>query len=330
MACGYEPQKDSDAVTSDYSNTQLSDDSSLEKGQLTLSMTPISFAEATGENSKMKEVEPCPFVSDESIKASVRSDFEIIRREVSNTLCRWSYNAGFSIIVTIEETATAKPISERKYNLDVNPMLLPQDDPGSNAFVLSDTAWDKPLPYAFTFEKDNKLIFIRYTGFKTNPEIMRPVADEIAQRMLNAPIIEHQLREEVLTFKACDVWTDQDIKIAFDTKNNASIAPGANGRSTCSWTLYEDGVSSKRTVAFKLQKVSPGTKAEYEYDSYKPISSNGETYYLRKSESTSGLYVHLVSPVANGYFSVTVSDSEGEPTNIAMKLLKNLQDRIVK
>jgi hypothetical protein len=325
-ACGSE-QSDSSNV--DSSDSQSFSGSSSKSLPPALTNTPISFSEALGETSKIIEVEPCPFISDETIKASVRTEFEIIRRAVSNTQCRWSYNAGFAIEVTIEDILTAKPVSERGYNIDVATVKEPQDGPGTNALVLNDTAWDKPIPFAYSFEKDEKLVFIRYTGFKTNPEIMRPAANEVAARMSNAPIVDAQNRHATQPFKACDVWADQDIKLAFGAGEAAVIAPGANGLSTCAWTLYEDGASSKRTVSYKIQKSEPGKKAEYEYDSYAQYSAHGETHYLRKDESDFGVFVHVITPRPQGFVWVTVSDSENDPSTVAKALHKNLLDRMI-
>jgi len=325
-ACGSDKSEPSSAVSSD---NQPSSGSISKPGKPTLTNTPISFAAATGETSEMIEVQPCPFVSDETIKASVQTDFEIIRREVSNTRCRWSYNAGFIIQVTIEDLLTAKPVSERRYNIDADTISEPQDGPGTNSYVLNDTAWDKPIPFAYSFEKDGKLVFLHYTGFKTNAEIMRTAANEIAARMSNAPIIETQRRHAKQPFKACEVWTDQDIKMMFSAGDMATVAPGASGMSTCAWTLYEDGVSSKRTVSYKVVKPKPGEKAEYEYDSYKPYSANGETHYLRKADSNFGMYIHIITPRPQGLVWVIVSDSENDPTSVAKMFHKNLLDRMV-
>ena len=293
-----------------------------------LSSTPVSFADATGENSEMIEVGPCPFVSDETIKASVRTSFEITRQEVSNTNCRWAYNAGFVIEVTIEDLANAKPLSERRYNMDVDPVLAPQDGPGVNAAVLNDTAWDKPVPYAYSFEKDGKLVFMRYTGFKTDSAIMRPAANEIAQRMGTAPDIERQNRELLVPFEACSVWTDSDIRTVFGAGDTSTVATGARGPSTCSWNIREDGISGERTAAFNIYKTESGKKQEYEYDSYKSFSENGETHYLRKSPSEFGTFIHIVTPRPEGIVHVTISDPNGDPTDVAKVFQANLLSRI--
>ncbi len=328
-ACGSDKSDASSAVNADSNDSQSSSSSISKSEKSVLTNTPISLADATGETSEMIEVGLCPFVSDETIKASIQTNFEIIRREVSNTECRWSYNAGFSIQVTIEDLLAAKPVSERRYNIDVNAVSEPQDGPGTNSLVLNDTAWDRPIPFAYSFEKDGKLVFLHYIGFKTNAEIMRPAANEIATRMSNAPVIETQRRHATQPFKACEVWTDQDIKTVFGAGDTATIAPGAKGISTCAWTLYEDGVSSKRTVSYKVLKPEPGKKAEYEYDSYKPYSANGETHYLRKADSNFGMYVHVITPRPEGLVWVTVSDSENDPTTVAKILHKNLLDRMI-
>lgn len=294
-----------------------------------LTTTPISFADALGETSVMIDVPPCPFASDAVIKASVRSSFDMIRKEVSNTQCRWSYNAGFAVKVTIEDLLAAKPISERRYNIGVDTTLEAQDGPGTNAQVLNDTAFDKPIPFAYSFEKDGKLVFMHYTGYKTNAEIMRPAANQIAARMSTAPAIEPQRRRATEPFKACEVWTDQDIRAALGLDVAVPIAPGASSMSSCSWKAYVDGAAHPKTVSFNIFKTTPGEKAEYEYDSYAPYSENGETHYLRESASDFGRYVHLITPRPEGAVWVTVSDTDSDPTAAAKTLQGNLLGRMV-
>lgn len=303
--------------------------SSPKSGASALTTTPISFADATGETSELMEVGPCPFVSDEIIKASVRSTFEIKRMQVSNTECRWAYNAGFSISVTIENLSTARPVSERQYNIGVDTTSSPQDGPGQNAFVLNDTAWDRPIPFAYSFEKDAKLVFMAYTGFKTNAETMRPAADEIAARMSSAPSIEPQQRHVTEPFKPCETWTEQDLKTVFGAGDSTTIGPGASTMHTCKWTLLEDGVSGQRTAALNIYKPKPGEKAEYEYDSYQPYVENGEKHYLRRSDSEFGMYVHVITPRPEGHVYVTVSDPNADPTSTAKSLQNNLLSRMV-
>ncbi|PHR61910.1 MAG: hypothetical protein COA43_01695 [Robiginitomaculum sp.] len=328
-ACGDE-QSDQSADTSNLSvNSPVTALLDRKSRGSALTNTPISFADATGETSKMIEVGPCPFVSDETIKASVRTTFEITRREVSNTECRWAYNAGFVINVTIEDIVTAKPVSERRYNIGVDTVSTPQDGPGTHAAMINDTAWGKLMPFAYSFEKDGKLVFIRYTGFKTGADIMRPAANEIAARMSTAPTIRHQRRHKTEPFKACDVWSEHDLKTVFGASETAVVAPGARSMSTCSWKIYEDGVSGQRTAAFNFYKREAGKKQEHEYDSYKPYSADGETHYLRKSNSSFGTYIHIITPRPEGLVHVTVSDPEKDPSAIAKVLQKNLLSRMV-
>lgn len=293
-----------------------------------LTNTPISFADATGETATMIEIDPCPFVSDETIIATVRTDFEITRREVSNTACRWSYNAGFTVDITLEDVTSATPVSERRLNIGVDPVLVPQDGPGTNATVLNDTAWDTPLPYAYSFEQGSKLVFMQYLGFKTNALIMRPAADEIARRMDTVADIQHQRREQSVPFEACEIWTQDDLKTAFNVGDQVSVVPGARGSSTCTWNMFEDDVSGQRTVTFNIYKPQLGEKQEYEYDSYVPYSADGETHYLREALSDFGMHIHIVTPRPEGLVYITVSDPNQDPTFAAKTLQQNLLSRM--
>lgn len=321
-ACGPEKSKMTEGNKGDQTLKSKS-------GNLPLTSTPISFADATGETSVMREVGPCPFISDKTIKASVRSTFNLTRQDVSDTECRWAYNAGFAITVTIEDLLAARPVSERQYNIGVDTISEPQDGPGYNALILNDTAWDKPIPFAYSFEKDGKLVFMSYTGFKTDVGNMRLAANEIAAHMSSAPSIEPQRRHASEPYKACPTWTEQDLKTVFGAGDTATIAPGASSMSSCSWKIYEDGVLGQRTAALKIYKTKPGQKAEYEHDSYRPYSENGETHYLRKSDSDFGLYIHVITPRPEGLVYVTVSDPEKDPTSVAKRLQNNILSRMV-
>ncbi|MDO6592113.1 MULTISPECIES: hypothetical protein [Rhodobacterales] len=293
-----------------------------------LTSTPISFADATGQTATMNEIAACPFVSDETIIASVQTDFEITRQEVSNTICQWAYNAGFTITVSVEDLAGARPVSERQLNTGHDPILIPQDGPGTNATVLNDTAWDTQLPFAYSFEQVGKLVFIQYFGFKTDAILMRPAADEIARRMGAAVDIEPQARALSVPFEACGVWTDDDIRSAFNAGDQATVAPGARGISTCTWTMFEDGVLGQRTVTYNIYVPQADEKQEYEYDSYVPYATDGETHYLREASSDFGMYVHIITPRPEGVVHTTVLDPNQDPTSTAKTFQQNLLGRM--
>jgi len=249
------------------------------------------------------------------------------RREVSNTQCRWSYNAGFAVEVTIEDVASAKPVSERRYNIDVDTVLSSQDGPGKNAVVVNDTAWDKQMPFAFSFEQDEKLVFMRYTGFKTNAEIMRPAADEISARMGSAPEIEPQRRHATRPFQACETWNEQDMKSVFGLDDTARV--GQVGTSICTWDIYEDGVSGKRTASFSFSKHETGKELDYEALGYSTYSDNGEEHYIEKRESKFGKFIFIVTLRPEGVVGVTLLDPNGDPTDAAKLLQANLLSRLV-
>lgn len=328
-ACGAEQPNSATDDGSASVDERATPESKSRVAESALTNTPISFADATGETSQIIDVDPCPFVSDEKITASVRSEFEITRREVSNTQCRWAYNAGFAIEVTIEDVVSAKPVSERRYNMDVATVLSSQDGPGTNAVVVNDTAWDKQVPFAFSFEQDEKLVFMRYTGFKTNAEIMRPAADEISARMGSAPEIESQRRHATEPFQACETWNDQDMKSVFSLDDNAVIGQGMSGMSTCTWDIYEDGVSGKKTAGFSFTKFEPGKTPDYGALGYSTYSDNGEEHYFEKRESDYGTFILVVTVRPEGVVGVTLSDPTGDQTDAAKILQANLLSRLV-
>jgi hypothetical protein len=181
---------------------------------------------------------PCPFLSDETAIAAVSTPYEITRKRVSNDACVWNYNIGFEINVRVKPLADATPRAQRTYNMDVPPVIGPQDGPGTDAVLFSDPTWDKssPRPYAFAFSLGDREVMITTVGTKTSLSQLRSAADEIAAKLPSAASIEPQQRKEVPAFNACDAWSREDLLGVFGLGDDTV----GDGRPSASYTcLYE-------------------------------------------------------------------------------------------
>ena len=292
-----------------------------------LNQTPISTPDALGLNKFMAEPGPCPFLDDETIIASVKSNFEFTRREVSNTNCRWAYNAGFSMEVTIENLVEAKPISDRNYNVGVNSVMAPQDGPGTNAAILNDTAWDKPLPYAYSFEKDGKLVFIKYTGVHTRVDKMREVAEEVANRMTNAKPIEHERREETSPFKPCETWTTLEILSAFGFADDSTVRSSAgSGLTSCQWKIRETDTPEERMLSISFVKTEGDNPLKLK--GYKEKIEGSVAYNIKTQESEFGHYVKIITYIDGGYLEMTLLNENTPLPDVAKVLNANVIGRL--
>lgn len=181
------------------------------------------------------ETGPCPFLSDETAIATADTNRELLRREVSNEVCRWSVNAGFSIRASVAPLATATPLKDRPYNIDTPPVIKDQPGPGDAAVILYDTAWDKEQPYAMGFEQGDKLVEIFVTGMETDEARLTKTAMEIAEKLPTAPTIEHQYREILLAQDFCAIWPNDSLGSAISVTTDEGLRNAAYGQAGCKW-----------------------------------------------------------------------------------------------
>ncbi len=164
---------------------------------------------------------------------------------------------------------------------------------------------------------------MRYTGFKTNAEIMRPAADEISARVGSAPEIEPQRRHATKPFQACETWNEQDMKSVFGLDDTAVVGQGRRGMSTCTWNFCEDGVRGKKAAGSSFSKHETGKELDYEAIGFSTYSDNGEEHYIEKNETEFGKYINIVTSRPEGVVSVTLLDPNGEQTDVAKVLQAN-------
>lgn len=136
-----------------------------------------------------QQLEACPMLSDATFLASVAGDRSgLPSTEATNAVCRWSY-PGMSFSVFLEQAGDVDVVNHggRAYNIDVEPVVTPQSGPGTNAVLLSDTAFvelgSDQFDYAYFFVLGDEAVTLRSTGLGMRPEAWRVMADEVAANL---------------------------------------------------------------------------------------------------------------------------------------------------
>lgn len=104
--------------------------------------------------------------------------------------CAWKEGStGLALQVTLEPTATSAidDHSGRAYNLDVEPVPVPQDGPGTSAVLLTDPAFaddsDENFAYGYFFVMGDVTVFVESAGLDLGSKKLRAIADETADRI---------------------------------------------------------------------------------------------------------------------------------------------------
>ena len=270
---------------------------------------------------EVKEAAACPFLSDEAAVAIVKTDWDLKRRETSNESCYWSKNLGFSIKVTVEPLATAKPVRERTYNLETPPVLKDQPEPGSNAVVLYDTAWDKELAYAIAFEQDSKLVMIYVTGMATDATRLTAAAREVADKLPTVPTLDLQ-KDNAGAFNMCLTWSDADIEAIIGAPVQATL-----GDLDCKW---EAGTGE----GLKQIRVTIYSGKSYPWDSVlaggaRDIPGVGERGLMETKRKRTNMPRHVLMNALydETLVTVTVTDTVSDYEAMALALSNNIDQR---
>ena len=116
-------------------------------------------------------------------------DFRTGSSSPDGLTCTWSDGStGLSLKLTVEDAASAETDdhSGRAYNIDVEPVVEPQDGPGEKAVLLVDEAFDDlggdGLAYGYFFVDGDVAVFIETVGLDVGAEGLRTLADEAAAR----------------------------------------------------------------------------------------------------------------------------------------------------
>ena len=271
---------------------------------------------------EVKEAAPCPFLSDEVALATVKTNWILKRRETSNEQCYWSKNLGFSIKVTVEPLATAKPVLSRAYNMDSPPVLKQQSAPGNNAVVLYDTTWDKEQAYAMAFEQNSKLVMIYVTGMSTDAERLSATAREVSDKLPTASIIESPL-DKSDAFNMCTTWTESDIGEIIGTPVKATM-----GDLDCKWETGEGANLKQIRVTIYGGKTYPWDSVlESGATEVPDVGERGIMEKKRKKGSRPG-HVLLNALYNEMLVTVSVTDTIADHKAVALALTKNIDERL--
>ncbi|MDO5740818.1 MAG: hypothetical protein Q4P07_11810 [Ornithinimicrobium sp.] len=104
--------------------------------------------------------------------------------------CAWEEGStGLKLRLTLESAATSliDDHSGRAYNIDVEPVAVPQNGPGTSAVLLTDPAFaaasDDNFAYGYFFVADEVTVFVESVGLDLGAEKLRAMADEAADRI---------------------------------------------------------------------------------------------------------------------------------------------------
>ncbi|ACT59906.1 hypothetical protein [Hirschia baltica] len=273
------------------------------------------------------ETVPCPFLSDSTAIATAKTNHELLRREVSNELCLWSKNAGFSVQVSVEPKTSATPLQDRKYNLETPPVIKEQAGPGQNAAILYDTAWDKELAYAMGFEQDDKLVMIFITGMDTNAELLTATAEEIAAKLPTAPSIDKQMREIKPAIDFCSIWSDESIANLISADADSGLYSSAYGAAGCKWNAgYGTTAKSVTFARYKQGDTDLNRMLELGGEEIADLGDRAVILTRPANDSYAGdtaLWAEIDDQQFNLMLSGTISDHD----ELALKLMENLFSR---
>lgn len=286
--------------------------------------TPPSFSEPG----------PCPFLSDETAIAAVSTPYEITRKRVSNGECVWNYNIGFEINVSIKPVADATPRARRTYNMDVPPVIGPQDGPGMDAVLFSDPTWNEasPRPYAFAFSLGDREVMITTVGTKTSLAQLRSAADEIAAKLPSAVLIEPQQREEVPAFNACNGWAREDMLGVFGLGDDTVGDGRPSASSTCLYEFFPaSGGSVKAHISFF--KCDESYADRWKNDGYTQLKGFASPALVRVKDESWGQDINMYAVTLPACIQI-YSPQNRAPVSPSIQagmeaLLKNAMSRIV-
>jgi hypothetical protein len=278
----------------------------------------------------IRETVPCPFLSDETARATATTEYEMIRRSVSNEHCVWNYNQGFAISARVEPLASSRPFAERRYNMDAEPILEPQSSPGQNAVLLFDTAWEEPRPYGFGFELGDKRVYMHITGMRTSLAQLQPAAEEIASKLPTAPQIELQYREEVAAYDKCSTWVAAGLLSLFKLPEGTPVGTLPSGTS-CSYEIRvpESPTRNVITVGLSIFEEAPNAFEFFIEKGWTEVSGYDRNAVSHPTTDEWGEHTEMRGFIQDGAVVVTITDKDGGKEAATKALFDNVMARIV-
>lgn len=274
---------------------------------------------------------PCPFLSDQTAISTARANRSapLSRKAVSNTECRWSYNAGFSVTVNVQPVNEATSPSERRYNLGSDPLIERHSGPGENAMLFKDDTWDTARPYAFGFEQNGKSVSIRVTGLQTSVDQLLATANEVASKLPVAPEVEPSRYEERPALSACSVWDERGLLGVFGFSAADSVTISGSGK-ICRFSVFHQnppGVGPKITLQF-MSHDRPAADLLSRHGAER-VDGHEVPIFRRIVSDQFGATTSVHGAIGNDEISVTIVDSgDVKRDREGLKLLENLLSRL--
>lgn len=117
-------------------------------------------------------------------------DFQEAVQTQPSAYCAWKDpSIPAEVQIRLEDAATAEldDHRDRAFNIDVDPVVEPQDGPGEKAVILVDTAFEKlgseGLAYGYFFVANGLAVFVKVTFLDLGRDLLRVVADEVDARI---------------------------------------------------------------------------------------------------------------------------------------------------
>jgi hypothetical protein len=254
-----------------------------------LPMASINLSQAQAPLTAASQSLPvCPWLSDASANAAVdnvMTSEPMVRRSVTPDECKWNVNMGFSLSIRAVPLSEAADPSTVTYNMDSPPVLEAQDGPGNNAVAILDPTWnaDKPRPFAFIFNADNRQFKITTTGVKTSIDQMRAVADEIARALpTTTPIVAASAEP---TLDPC-VYEGATIAALFGgTAGEALTQKPYLPGSSCKYSGIVGEAGIELTITFSGDPLSPPNSTD---PNYALTDKFGADVYVKDMARTGG------------------------------------------
>ena len=256
--------------STDSNGTDLAAVAAKSASITSLPLEPINLANAQAPLTAAAQPLPvCPWLSDASANAAVDNVFSsepMMRRAVSSNECKWNLNAGFALKIRAVPLAEAVSPSSVTYNMDNPPVLAAQEGPGSDAVALLDPTWDadKPRPFAFVFNADNRQFKITTTGVKTSVDRLRAVADEIVGALSStAPVVE--VKDVEPTLDPC-VYDGATVAALFGGTAGEALTqkPYVPG-SSCKYSGFAGNTALELTIRFGGDPLVPPSNLDPEF-----------------------------------------------------------------
>ncbi|MGB5398079.1 MAG: hypothetical protein WBN96_13090 [Gammaproteobacteria bacterium] len=284
-ACG-------DDSSTDAGNTPSTQNAVMDSNAQTaeLPVEPINLAMAYAPlTAQPRSVPVCPWLSDASAAAAVdvvMTDKPMVRRAVTANECKWNVNIGFALSVRAVPLADAGSASAITYNMDNPPVLQPQDGPGSAAVAILDPTWnaEKPRPFGFVFNADNRQFRIITTGVKTSIDRLRAVADEIVAALPTAAAVV-EARDAEPTLDPC-VYEGASVAVLFNGQTGEAFTQKPYlPASTCRYAGYAGNTRIDLSIAFKGDPLDPPDKLD---PAYTRIDGFGTDVYMKDMSRSAG------------------------------------------